>query len=172
MTTMTKKQMQSIVTAVLTALEGVQQPKASHKHVKQAYVKPPKLAEGHSNADPKQDRAMRTDIAVVRAFKKAGYGEVKPRIEVRTYNRWLAEGLKVRVGEKSIKVGSLRLFHVSQCEAYVPPKVENVVVAQGSIEPAAIDKNGKPVFVTKVPMGVSGNTSKLVGIDGQLPLGG
>jgi hypothetical protein len=168
---MTKSQMQSIVTAVLTAMEAVQQPKAATKQVRQAYVKPVKLAEGHSNVDAKTDRALKTAAAVVRAFKKAGYGDVQPRVDVQTYNRWLAAGLKVRVGEKSVKVGTLRLFHVSQCEAYVQPKAENVVIADVS-GPAAIDKTGKLVFVSKIPMGVSGNTSKLEGVDGQLPLGG
>src|SRR5437868_6306724 len=61
-----------------------------------------------------------TDIAVCRAFKKAGYGDVTPRVDVQTYNRWLAAGLKVRPGEKSTKVKQFRLFHKKQVEPFTP----------------------------------------------------
>ena len=35
-----------------------------------------------------------TDAAVAKAFKKAGYASVTPRVDVMTYNRWLAEGAR------------------------------------------------------------------------------
>jgi hypothetical protein len=70
------------------------------------------------NAVPKADRAkVDYDALAIKAFRKAGYGEVKPRIDTKTYNLWLAEGFRVKPGEKSIAVKQLRLFHRSQCEA-------------------------------------------------------
>ena len=66
--------------------------------------------------DGKTERQLKTDVAVCRAFKKAGYGEVKPREDVMTYNRWMANGYKVKTGEKSVKVKQFRLFHKSQVE--------------------------------------------------------
>lgn len=66
--------------------------------------------------DSKTERQLKTDVAVCRAFKKAGYGEVKPREDVMTYNRWMANGYKVKTGEKSVKVKQFRLFHKSQVE--------------------------------------------------------
>lgn len=66
--------------------------------------------------DGKTERQIKIDIAVCRAFKKAGFGEVKPREDVMTYNRWMANGYKVKTGEKSVKVKQFRLFHKSQVE--------------------------------------------------------
>lgn len=65
----------------------------------------------------KSERSVQNEIAAVRAFKKAGYGDVKPREDVKTYSRWLADGRKVKPGEKAIKVKNLRLFHIKQTEA-------------------------------------------------------
>jgi hypothetical protein len=159
---MTKREMQSIITAVLTALEGTSPKSQSTRNIQpKAAQRPVSRAESTANLDAKQSRALEMDVRVVRAFKKAGYGDVTPRVDVRTYNRWLADGLKVRVGEKSVKCGTLRLFHRSQCEAYVPPKAENVEVPSQAEKPAAYDKNGRPVYVTKVPAGVSGVGAKV-----------
>src|SRR5262249_54748653 len=60
------------------------------------------------------------DALCIKAFAKAGFGQVKPRIDTKTYNLWIADGLRVKPGEKSIKCGSLRLFHKSQCEPIQP----------------------------------------------------
>jgi hypothetical protein len=62
----------------------------------------------------KSDRSIRTEIAVVRAFAKAGFGKVIPHQNVKTFNRWVAEGRRPIEGTKSLKVANLRLFHVSQ----------------------------------------------------------
>lgn len=159
---MTKREMQSIVTAVLTALEGASEKRPAARNIprKQA-EKPVSRADSKAGLDAKQSRSLEMDVRVVRAFKKAGYGEVTPRVDVRTYNRWLAEGLKVKVGEKSVKCGTLRLFHVSQCEAYVAPPKADVVDESLPNGAVALDKSGKPVFVTKVPMGVSGTGARV-----------
>ena len=73
--------------------------------------------------DGKTENQLRIDIMVVNAFKKAGYGDVKPREDVMTYNKWLASGHKVRTGERATKVKQFRLFHKSQVEYVgIPPK--------------------------------------------------
>lgn len=66
--------------------------------------------------DGKSERSIKNEMLTVKAFKKAGYGDVKPHEDVKTYNRWLAEGRKVKTGEKSVKVKNLRMFHKSQTE--------------------------------------------------------
>jgi hypothetical protein len=53
----------------------------------------------------------------VKAFRRAGYDDVQPRVNVKTYGLWAEAGRKVKEGEKSIKVKSLRLFHINQTEA-------------------------------------------------------
>jgi hypothetical protein len=65
----------------------------------------------------KGDRSIENEIAVVKAFKKAGFGNVKPHEDVRTFNRWLAAGYRPMEGSKSLKVKNLRLFHKSQCRS-------------------------------------------------------
>jgi hypothetical protein len=71
------------------------------------------LESAKSSAASRSDRSIKNEIAVMKRFKAAGYGIVEPHEDVRTYNRWLAAGLKVKEGEHSIKVGNLRLFHKS-----------------------------------------------------------
>jgi len=73
--------------------------------------------------DGKTEQQLRIDIMVVKAFKKAGFGEVQPRVDVMTYNKWLASGHKVKPGEKATKIKQFRLFHKSQVEFVgIPPK--------------------------------------------------
>ena len=67
--------------------------------------------------DGKTERSIQNEIAVVKAFKKAGFGTVTPHGDVMTYNRWLAKGFKVKAGEHALKVKNLRLFHKTQVEA-------------------------------------------------------
>jgi hypothetical protein len=70
------------------------------------------------NAVPKADREkVDYDALCIKTFRKAGYGEVKPRIDTKTYNLWLADGFSVKTGEHAVKVKNLRLFHRSQVEA-------------------------------------------------------
>jgi hypothetical protein len=62
----------------------------------------------------KTERSLKNEIKTVRAFKKAGFGNVKPHEDVLTFNRWIAKGFRPAEGSKSVKVGNLRLFHKSQ----------------------------------------------------------
>ena len=42
----------------------------------------------------KSQASMANEIAVVRAFKKAGFGNVTPHVDVKTFNRWMMDGLR------------------------------------------------------------------------------
>lgn len=76
-----------------------------------------------TSVDAKTDAALRMDVLVCRAFKKAGFGEVQPRIDTKTYNKWLAEGFRVKPGERAVRVKQFRLFARSQVEFVgIPPK--------------------------------------------------
>ena len=84
-------------------------------------------------------RKAALDAATVVAFTKAGYKDIQPRVNVLTYGKpadgdkpatgWLAQGRKVKTGEKAIKVkapgmrgSGIPLFHVSQTEAIEAPQ--------------------------------------------------
>ena len=73
------------------------------------------LAAKSTAMNGRSDRSMLNEIAVVKAFKKAGFGNVKPHEDVRTFNRWMAAGYRPIEGSKSLKIKNLRLFHKSQC---------------------------------------------------------
>lgn len=66
--------------------------------------------------DGKTEGQLKTDVAVCKAFKKAGFGQVVPRVDCMTYNRWAAAGYKVRPGERATKIKQFRLFHKTQVE--------------------------------------------------------
>ena len=54
-------------------------------------------------------------MKAISAFKKKGFGIVKPKIDVLTFNKWVEQGLRPKEGEHSVPVANLRLFHRSQC---------------------------------------------------------
>src|SRR5712664_2783823 len=75
----------------------------------------------------KSERSAANELAVVRAFKKAGYGIVTPRINVKTFRRWVEEdGRRVVEGCKSTKVRRLRLFHISQTRSLEAEELEAI----------------------------------------------
>jgi hypothetical protein len=68
-----------------------------------------------SQPEPKA-KVLDYDKLTVAAFRKAGFGEVKPRVDAKTYNLWLADGYRVKPGETAVRVKQLRLFARSQVE--------------------------------------------------------
>ena len=124
MTTMTidTAQLQQLIAAGVTAaLQG---------RGKQAV----QTAKG-GNADT-ADRKQELESAVIRAFKRAGFKDnLKPRESIQTYNRWLAQGFKVKPGEKSIKVKQFRLFHVTQVEPIEQPAAEPKAIPSAPAKP-------------------------------------
>jgi hypothetical protein len=63
----------------------------------------------------KSDQSAKNEMRTISAFKKKGYGIVKPHEDVRTFNKWVGAGLRPKEGEHAVKVQNLRLFHKSQC---------------------------------------------------------
>jgi hypothetical protein len=61
------------------------------------------------------DQSNKNELATLKAFKKKGYGIVKPKVDVLTFNKWIDQGLRPKEGEHAAKVANLRLFHRSQC---------------------------------------------------------
>lgn len=61
-------------------------------------------------------RMAANDAECIKVFTEAGYKEVKPRVNVLTYNKWIQEGRLVRQGEKSHRVGPFNLFHIDQTD--------------------------------------------------------
>jgi hypothetical protein len=76
-------------------------------------------------------QSEKTDMAAlaVRAFKKKGFGTVVPHQDVKTFDRWLMEGRRVKQGETSVRVKSLRLFHVSQTEPMTAKDKKEAIAA-------------------------------------------
>jgi len=111
--------------------------------------------------DGKTEQQLRTEVAVCRAFKKAGYGEVKPREDVRTYKRWLAEGWKVKTGERATRVKQFRLFHRSQVEFVgLPSKADQQAEAEAAVAShAAGAAPAKPTLVQRLKGKASAQSS-------------
>jgi uncharacterized protein (DUF4415 family) len=72
------------------------------------------LAAKPSALNGKSEQSIKNEIAVVKKFKAAGFGNVTPRVDVMTFNRWMAQGFRPVEGSKSLKIRNLRLFHKSQ----------------------------------------------------------
>jgi len=67
------------------------------------------MASGKPATNGKSEKSIRNEIAVVKAFKKAGFGDVKPHVDVKTFNkRMLDDGLRPAEGSMSIRVAHLR----------------------------------------------------------------
>ena len=81
-------------------------------------VKAAKQVAGPNGLNAKSERSIKNEIAVVKAFKKAGFGNVTPHVDVMTFNRWVANGMRPIEGSKSLKVKNLRLFHKTQCRNF------------------------------------------------------
>lgn len=82
-----------------------------------------------ANEADKAARMAANDAECVKVFTAAGYKDVQPRVNVLTYGKekpdgtktgWLAQGRRVKKGEKSLQVGPFRLFHLDQTEAIEP----------------------------------------------------
>ena len=95
--------------------------------------------------DGKTENQLKLEVLTVRAFKKAGFGTVTPRVDCQTYNRWLAAGWRVKPGEKAVRVKQLRLFHSSQVERVAPPAKADMR-AEGE---AAVADAAKPTTVVQ-----------------------
>ena len=84
-----------------------------------AAPKPAKAAKGKASAPTmsiagKTDKAIANELLAIKLFKKQGFSNVIPHVNIKTYNRWMAENRRPIEGSKSIRVNNLRLFHITQ----------------------------------------------------------
>jgi hypothetical protein len=61
-------------------------------------------------ANGQSEVSHKNELAAIKAFKKAGFGIIKPNIDTFTFGRWVAKGYRPVEGSKSVKVNGLRLF--------------------------------------------------------------
>lgn len=85
-----------------------------------------------ASAEETEARRKAMDEATVKAFTKAGYKDIQPRINVLTYGKvkddgtktgWLGQGRKVKTGEKAVHVKApgmrgkgMPMFYIGQTE--------------------------------------------------------
>ena len=91
------------------------------------------------------NKSAENEWKTVKAFKKM-YGTVTPHVDVLTFNKRVAQGLRPMEGEHATKVGALRLFHKSQTRPLT--KEEAGEFAKKFAERAAADK-AKVVSITE-----------------------
>jgi hypothetical protein len=102
----------------------------------------------------KSERAIRNELDCIKLFKKAGFGVVVPHVDVRTFNRWMAVGLRPVEGSKSTRVGNLRLFHKSQCRVVTSDETAKSVEQQkAAIDRHTADLAKAPAPAAKAPKG-------------------
>jgi hypothetical protein len=122
--------------------------KASIDAAVASMAKPPK-GSPKTTMTGKTERSLRNEIDTVRAFRKAGFGTVTPHVDVKTFNKFMADGLRPIPGSKSLRVGALRLFHRSQCQAVTSDeKAKNAKQQAAAL--ARHDKAAKTAKTAKV----------------------
>ncbi len=82
--------------------------------------KPPRKLKTEEEKQASRDK---TDTATLTNFKAKGYKDVQPRINIKTFNKWIESGRHVKRGEKGTICGSFNLFHVDQTEPLVPDDI-------------------------------------------------
>jgi hypothetical protein len=70
------------------------------------------------------EKSIQNEVRAVRAFQRAGFKDAKPHVNILTFNKWAEKGFRPLEGSKSLKVGNLRLFHVSQVRKLTADEVK------------------------------------------------
>lgn len=110
--TLSEEMLQRLLTqAVATALTA----KGGKGKTKEKKARPPMTEE------QKAANRAKVDAETIVNFTAQGYKDVRPRENVRTYDKWIENGRRVRRGEKSTKCGSWPLFHYDQTDPFLVP---------------------------------------------------
>ncbi len=118
---MNQAQIATIIAAVIAQVNA--KPKASKSHKPLSSYKAANKFEpkGKISSDGKTERQLKNDVAVAKAFKKAGF-TVVPRVDALTYKGWLSKGMRVIPGQHGTWVkGVGTLFHSGQVLPDVQP---------------------------------------------------
>jgi|ERR1700730_3839650 len=97
-------------------------------------------------ANGKSDVSTKNELQTIRVFKKAGFKDIQPRVNVLTFNKWLELGRRPAEGSKSLKVANLRLFHISQTR---PLSSEEKAGLQAEKDKAVAANKRKIVSITE-----------------------
>jgi hypothetical protein len=130
---------------------------AERKAIAQEMAELRAMKEAKAPAANGQSVSAKNELQTIRVFKKAGFKDIKPRINVLTFNRWLEQGRRPSEGSKSLKVNGLRLFHLSQTrpltaeeKAGLQAKADEAVDAnKAKIDAAAAPRKGKVVPINQ-----------------------
>jgi hypothetical protein len=136
-------------------------PEQLQAYVDQAITKVLEVKQAHEE----HKRSDEMETATVKAFRRAGYKpeDIKPRENIKTYNLWIAEGRRVRQGESSIRVRTLRLFHIDQTSAM--NEVEKKAAVEALAEKRAkrtSDVLPKPSPVNPAPVAARPKAGKVI----------
>jgi hypothetical protein len=93
--------------------------------LKAAAVAPAKPATG------KPDLSAKNDADCVRIFKKAGFKDLQPRVNILTFRKWTEHGYRPLEGSNALRVNNLRLWHVSQVRALTPAEIKAAHSGEG-----------------------------------------
>ena len=138
-TTNSPNQLALIVAAVIKALD-TKPAKKQYPAVKAHAAYTPKNTKAESFKrsidNGLTERQAVNDSRVIRAYKRLGE-VVTPRVDVMSYNRWLANGRRVMPGSKATYVkGVGSMFHVSQTiEVAQPTKAEMTAELATMVKP-------------------------------------
>lgn len=137
---MTNAQIAQLIAAVIAQVNA---PKGAAKHKPQSSYKP---ANKYQNvkaktdkvlSDGKTERQISNDVAVAKAFKKAGF-IVVPRVDALTYKGWILKGMRVVPGQKGLFVkGVGTLFHSGQVATDVQPSKAQMTAEVGAMQQAS-----------------------------------
>jgi uncharacterized protein (DUF4415 family) len=104
----------------------------------------------------KSDVSAKNDLAVLRTFKRQGFKDIQPRVNVLTFRKWLEHGYRPKEGSKAVKVSNLRLWHVSQVRPLTKEEISEATLKDVSPPkpakaPAKRSGKGTVIPMTGVP---------------------
>ena len=135
--TFSPQALQALLEEVTAGRKLIAESMAELKELKAKVDQPAKMS-----VAGKSERSIKNEIAVVRAFKAKGFGNVTPHVDVKTFKKWMLDGLRPMEGSKSLRVGNLRLFHKSHLR---PLTMEEKQAAKAQSEAAIARHTAKVI---------------------------
>lgn len=93
-------------------------------------------------------KSAENEWKTIKAFKKAGFKDVRPRENVLTFQKWVEVGRRPIEGSHSLKINNLRLFHIDQTrpltKADIKAMQEQKVAAESSRDSKVIPIGTSP----------------------------
>ena len=105
----------------------------------------------------KPDLSAKNDLDCIRIFKKAGFKDLQPRVNILTFRKWTEQKRRPVEKSKAYRINNLRLWHFDQTR---PMTAAEIKAAKEQPEAAANRKakggkvipiNAKPDTSTDIP---------------------